>query len=119
MEVTGRKSNKKKIVNLEAHLSPTKGKSIADTIAQNGFWYRNYMVPGFKDRWPHAPDFWSVDKFYPYASTGGLFVEEPTNEYYTRVAKLKQLAAKEMGLKLVVIENGAKLEDALMQLEEI
>ena len=53
--------------------------SLAEKIAGDKLCYRNHYYPGGKNLFPEVATLQVVDKFYPYANGGPLFVDEWTD----------------------------------------
>ncbi len=58
-------------------------------LAESDFCKINFYHPALKANFPGNGKLWSVDKFYPYAKGGPLFVDEPRFPYEIKNCEMK------------------------------
>lgn len=87
--------------------------TVAEKIAQDKFCQRNHRWPGGQQAFPFNSKMHYVDKFYPYAEGGPLFVDEPTRKDDLEQFKLKEEAMKELGHRYLLLKPGMTEVDAL------
>lgn len=87
--------------------------SVSDQVAEDKFVYKNYMYPGAREAFPMNVNLQSVDKYYPYANGGPLFVDEPQHKDDIKVLELKVEAMKKLGHRYLLLKPGMKHEDCL------
>jgi len=79
---------------------------IAETIAQDKFFQRNHIWPGSKQAFPFQPKMQTVDKYFPYAEGGPLFIDEPTRKEDLKEFSPKIEAMKKLGHRYLLIKPG-------------
>lgn len=100
--------------------------TLADQVAQDTFYFRNYKYKGADKAYPdslHALQRFTT-KCYPYAKEGLLLVDEPRNPREEKLAFEKQKVLKALGFRHVVIAEydamkQVTLYDLMEQLGEI
>ena len=90
--------------------------NMATRIAGDVLHYRNYRWPGAFRSFPDDPEMRMVDKFFPYAECGALFVDEPMTERGKRRCEEKRAAMRDEGNLYLVIPPDMREEDAVSQL---
>lgn len=86
--------------------------TVAEKIAEDKFCQRNHIWPGARQAFPFNSKMHYVDKFYPYAEGGPLFVDEPTRLSDLKQYELKAEAMKKLGHRYLVIKPGMTEIDA-------
>jgi len=77
-------------------------KNMIENISGDKFCYINFYYPGGRDHFPENEKLWRVDRYYPNAVGGPLFVDEPRFEYEIQNCKLKSGVMKEMGHRYII-----------------
>lgn len=90
--------------------------TVAEQVSGDKFCHINFMWPGCKNAFPFQPKLWNVDRYFPYAEGGPLFVDEPNRLADIESLKLKQEAMKKLGHRYLLCTEGLKFEEALEQL---
>ena len=90
--------------------------SLAEKIAKDKLFYKNYYYAGGRQLFPNNPKLQTVDKYFPYAEGGPLFIDELSyldnaNEYAIKTKKMKEL-----GHRYVAIEPKMNELDILERL---
>lgn len=92
-------------------------RTLAEKVAGNKTGCQsNYKIPQAEKHFPVDINSRFVDKYYPYAVGGPLYVDEPTTEYKMIKAYEKQKILRKMGLRSLVIESYGKNDMALKDL---
>lgn len=91
--------------------------SIAQEVAEDKFHYVNYYVPELKKMYPQHPKLWHVDKYFPNAKCGRLFVDEPQFEYQHEECAQKKTVMKEFRLKYAVLTKDTDIDLLRYELE--
>lgn len=81
-------------------------RSMAEKIAKDKLYYRNYYYPGGKGAFPEFPVLQTVDKFFPYAEGGPLFVDEVSRTTDTKLIEKKTEVMRSLGHRYVAIMPG-------------
>lgn len=105
------------IVNQEvAELQPKEKKTIAanfrevqyssraERIAKDSLYYRNHYYAGGKQIFPDKPELQTVDKYFPYAEGGPLFIDELTLMDNPKTFEMKTQKMKELGHRYIAID---------------
>lgn len=106
--------------------------TIADKVAGEPLYFRNYKFPGANKAYPDDIDAHMryVTKYYPYTDAGKpLFIDEPQTEREILQCYEKQKVIRKLGFRHLVIEpsrtntdgkfmDGSTLSDCLEQLGE-
>lgn len=87
-----------------------------EKLANDKFHYRNYQYSGGQSKFPHAPDMWVVDKFYPYAEGGPLAIDEANHLQDTNTLMLKKQILQESGIRYLCITYGMSELEVMEQL---
>lgn len=100
---------------------PLRYVTLADKIAEDTFFIRNYKYYGSDKQYPETVDhaMRTVSKAYPYAKGGLLLVDEPLNELEMIRAYEKAKTLKKLGFRFVVVERDSTLDMLLEQLGEL
>lgn len=96
-EITIEKTKELKGYNAEAYLG------LAAKIAKSTVYYGNKKFKNADKYFPVNPLLRTVQKFFPYAEGGALYVDEPTDPQEERECGLKAAAIKKEGLRYIVI----------------
>lgn len=104
--------------------------SLADQVAEDTMFIRNYMWPTARQEYPIDADAGMrfVSRYYPYAKPRPLYVDEPRSFIGVQRCEEKRKIMKKLGLRYVVLAAAyqdpdghqvkeTRLEDALEQLE--
>jgi hypothetical protein len=91
-----------------------------ERIAQDKLVIRKTKFPGADEAYPDVTQslFRFVDKFYPHAKGGPLWVDEPRNEKEIYRAYERHKVMKKLGLRHLVVEKDSTYEHLLEQLGE-
>ncbi len=81
-------------------------KSLAERVAEDNLYYRNYYYPGGKQAFPFHQRLHMVDKYFPYAKGGPLFIDELTRVDDESIFKEKELTMKTLGHRYIAIKPG-------------
>lgn len=94
--------------------------SLAAQIAEDNLFITNVKYPGADKTYPDPKDadFRYVNKMYPNAKGGPLYVDEPITERDMLRSYARQKIIKKLGLRYIVIEKDSTLEDCWVQLGE-
>lgn len=96
---------------LDAILAKGSQKSLADQIAGHFFFHRGYYWPGCKQAFPNNLLMQHVDKFYPMAEGGPLFIDE-VEAADNRNFEVKKEVMKKLGHRYLVIKPNMTLLEA-------
>ena len=104
--------------------SQRKYSSVSDILADHKYHYRNYEPDGLqkllkKEKQNYGSEYCYVNKMYPYAKGGELFIDEPESEEELIVCEKKLELLNKLGVRYLVIKPRTTLEENLLQLEEI
>lgn len=97
-------------------LPRTASYSLTDELAGGQFHYKNYFVSQLKANFLDSSQLWHVDKMYPYADGGLLFIDEPQTPEQIDHCLLKKIVMKEAGLRYIYITAEMDLIDCLTEL---
>jgi hypothetical protein len=92
--------------------------TFSDCLAQSVDYIMNVKWDLGDVNYPNSPEMRTVNKFYPNAKGGPLYVDEPNDEQNATRCYEKQTKMRKLGLRYVVIEKNMGLYDVQMQLEE-
>jgi len=92
-------------------------RTVADHLAGDREIRKNNIIEGIRTKFPEKAYLWIVEKFYPYAQCGPLYVDEPIKEWELKECAEKIPLMKALGLRYVVIKPHMTLFEALEQLE--
>jgi len=91
--------------------------SVTDELAKDLFNYVNYLVPALQSKFPDNQKLWFVDKCYPYAEGGPLYVDTPYSPQEIDICQLKKEVMRESNLRYVSITQQMDLQEAFQELE--
>lgn len=91
---------------------------VAAQLAKSTVYCGNWKFKNAEKHFPHAPLMRTVDKYFPYANGGPLFVDQPVTEQDETACQKKAKAMKQEGQRYVYITKDMNLEDALVQMKE-
>lgn len=94
-----------------AILSRDATKTLAENIAGHHFYHLNYYWPGCKQAFPMNGKLQHVDKFFPFAENGPLFVDE-VKAQDNRDFKLKNEVMKKLGHRYIVLKPNMTMLEA-------
>ena len=86
-------------------------------IAGNTICNRNWPYRNARKHFEISPLLRTVDKFYPWADGGPLYVDEPVTAQDEKECALKAVALKSEGLRYLVIKKDMTEVEARAQLE--
>lgn len=78
-------------------------KSRAERLAQDSLYYRNHYYAGGKQMFPDKPEMQTVDKYFPYAEGGPLFIDEMSLMDNPKNFEVKTQKMKELGHRYIAI----------------
>ena len=95
--------------------------TFAERIAQHKLFYKNHIWQGAREAFPFHPALRMVDRYFPYAEGGPLYIDEPS-----RVDDLKQYepkidAMKKLGHRYLLLKPGMtelEVTEALAEMAE-
>jgi len=87
--------------------------SLSDFAANDYFFYIGHKVDQLKSVFPNDFEMYHVDKFYPNADGGPLFIDEERYNYESRKLELKEKEMKKAGLRYLIIKKGMTEQDIL------
>lgn len=90
--------------------------SMAERIAQDKLFYRNHVYQGAKNAFPFHLALQMVDKYFPYAEGGPLYIDEPGRTADLDFYKEKVAAMKTLGHRYVLIKPGMTEMDIMEEL---
>lgn len=99
-EIGEKKEDWVKRVQARRHL-----RSLAERVAGDQLFYRNYYYPGSKQEFSQD-HMRTVDRYFPYAEGGPLYVDEPMMPHEEEDCEKKRAAMKRLGLRYLVIKRG-------------
>lgn len=88
-------------------------KSVAEQVAGDSFFKKNYYYPKGKELFPNDKDMHYVDKCFQYAIGGELMIDEPLTDLELKKCNEKAKAMKEMGLRYLILKPGMNVIDAI------
>lgn len=94
---------------------------LAAKVAKSTVYYRYKRIPNAEKHFPLRPLLRSVEKYFPYAEGGPLWLDEPTDEQELRECGEKAAAMKAEGLRYIIIPRGLNdidVNDALSKIKE-
>ena len=92
-----------------------KYRSVADQIAEHKMHYRNHYYPG-NEMFMDTPELRFVDRYYPYAKDGPLYVDEPRDIQGESLCETKRKHMKQKGLRYIVIKARMEMHEVYEQL---
>jgi hypothetical protein len=87
-------------------------KTLAETVANHFLFYRNHYWKGCKEAFPHIRNLHHVDKFFPLAEGGPLYIDEKSDKDQ-RDLKAKEEVMKKLGHRYLIITPNMSLLEAL------
>lgn len=103
----------KKTVAIKEIQTRRKYHNTASQVAESDFYKKNYMYDGGKKTFPDNPELWYVNKFFPYAKQGPLFVDEPKNDIEETMCDKKRSVVEKNGHKYLIIKKGMSDVDCI------
>ena len=91
-------------------------RTVADHLAGDKEIRKNNIIEGIRKTHPEKPYLWHVEKYYPYATGGPLYVDEPVKEWEIQECAEKVPLMKALGYKYVVIKPHMTIFEALEQM---
>lgn len=80
--------------------------SMIDNLAGDTFYHKNYYYPGGKAAFEMQPKMQIVDKYYPYAEGGPLFVDECTRKEDLKEYDQKVEIMAKLGHRYLLVKPG-------------
>lgn len=90
---------------------------LAAQVAESTIYCGNWKFKNAEKHFPHDPLLRTVDKFFPYAKGGALFVDEPRSKRDEEHCQRKAKAIHEEGQRYVYLLSEMNLDEAMQQLE--
>jgi hypothetical protein len=87
-------------------------KSLAESVANHFLFYRNHYWKGHKEAFPNIINLHHVDKFFPLAEGGPLYVDEKSDKDKRDLSK-KAEVMKKLGHRYLIITPNMSLLEAL------
>lgn len=87
-------------------------KSLAERVAGDQLFYRNYYYPGSSSHFKED-HMRCVDKYFPYAEGGGLYIDEPMLPHEEADCEKKRAAMKMLGLRYLIIKRNMNELDCI------
>ena len=97
---------------------PGQFRSLAERVARDSFCYKNYLCVSAQNAKPDDRLYWYVDRFYPYAHGGTLFIDEPIRQHEIEDCKKKAELFKELGLRYLILWPNIVENDIYNQIGE-
>lgn len=88
-------------------------KSISERIAGDSLFYKNYYYPGGREFFADDKGLLTVDRYFPYAEGGPLYVDQPMFEYQEQECARKAVAFKTLKLRYLIIKRGMNELDCI------
>lgn len=93
--------------------------SVANQLADDFIYYRNERIDCLLEAFPYDGDMTYVDRFYPHAPKGAIYIDSPqTRQEQTKCEKKAHVMLK-AGLKYCFIIPGEFLEDVLKRVQNV
>lgn len=119
-QVYGKRVNKKakptEWVETKATVDDPKWRSLAEKVALHRLYERNKHVIFLKEAHPHRPYLWTTDLYFPYASGGPLYIDEPQMAPDILESEMKTKAMKAAGYRFLIIKPKMTYEDCMTEL---
>lgn len=98
---------------MSRHLTRADLVSIADQVAGDAMFFRNYRWPDANRIYPDDVDAMMrfVSRYYPHATNGPLYIDEPANLREVNRCEEKSKHMKKLKLRYVVINKAYELPD--------
>ena len=93
-----------------------KPESLADKLANDTFFHKNYMYFGGEKQFPNAREMHYVERYYPHAEGGPLAVDYATDRDDINTMMLKKPILAERGVRYVCIKYGMSEAEVMEQL---
>ena len=87
--------------------------SLAERVANDTFYYKNYYFEGARDAFKGQKELQTVSRYFPYSEHGPLFVDEPINDFELENCKIKGQFMKANKMKYLVIKKGMNELDCI------
>lgn len=79
-------------------------------VAKSPVYYRNKKFKNAEKHFPHDPLMRTVDKYFPFAEGGELYIDEPETDEEIQALSKKASAIKSEGLRYIIIKRGEDYE---------
>lgn len=112
IEVQNEPSKDQKV---QARISSQEIKPLAEQVAGHHFFQRNYYWPGGKQAFPGQFRLHHVDKFFPFAEGGPLYVDEK-HDKDARDLEAKKAFMKKLGNRYLILSQNTTLIEAMESL---
>lgn len=93
--------------------------SLLELITKSSFYHLHHPWPNGKKIFSREPDMARVDRFYPYAEGGALYVDTPKLQPDIDKCDKKRPLMLKQGLRYIVVEPGKGEMEIRKQLEEV
>lgn len=80
----------------------------ASKISGSDFCKINHYHPLLREKFPGNSKMWSVDKYYPHAKGGPLYIDEPKLDYRIQESKKKLAEFEKAGVRYLILKNGVE-----------
>lgn len=97
--------------------TPEERIGMAAKVAESVNYTRNWKFKNADKHFPHHPIMRRVEKYFPYAAGGPLFLDEPTSELEIKECQQKALVMAKEGLRYCYITRDMTLEEIRKQLK--
>lgn len=97
--------------------TPEERLGMAAKVAESSIYTRNWKFKNADQHYPHHPVMRRVEKHFPYAVGGPLFLDEPTADLEIQECKQKALVMAQEGLRYCYITRDMTLEEVRKQLK--
>ncbi len=74
--------------------------NVFEELAQDKFFYKNHFLPDLKEAFPNHPHMWHVDRYFPYAVKGPLYIDH--------VLKVEQQETKQFAEAMALFDAKKK-----------
>ena len=94
-------------------------RTVADKLAGDREIRKNKIIDAIRVQYPDKAYLWHIEKYYPYAEGGPLYIDEPVKEWELQECAEKVPLMKKLGLRYVVLKPHMTMFEALEQLGEM
>lgn len=91
---------------------------VSEQVAGCKFHNKNWCVPDADRLFPYETRLRYVDRHFPHAMGGELYVDEPKTEEQISICEKKGAILRQAGLRYCYITKDMKAEDVLIQMEK-
>ena len=100
-------------------ISKEQMESVHNQLAEDFQYFRNELVECLAEEFPYDRDLQYVDRYYPNAKGGPLYIDSPQTKYEEEACQKKAHSMLGAGLRYCFILPGEYLEDVLKRFERV